>query len=355
MSTTTIKPMDAYMLKITENVANNYDKTVDPNWIRYRDGIGVEEYDLTKPPTTKTYFTLLEHNYTSVQLKDFSRRYKIKISGMKKKDLALRLFARLYFESFATKIQKHARGYLMRLFNQKLHGPACFKRALCVNDSDFLTMEELKTIPPMQFFSYRDVDDFVYGFDTISLYNLIEKSTPATLRNPYNRNVIPDDALKKFRVLIHVGKVLNLGITLELEPVNSTITFRVLDLFQCMNALGNYSDPQWFNDLDKPKLLRLIRELCDIWQYRLNISYQTKCAICPPIGAPFHRVSMLALMEELDIIKIKNVILDVLFKLVNTGIDRDNRCLGAYYVLGAMTLVNESAAQALPWLHQSVS
>jgi hypothetical protein len=39
---------------------------------------------------------------------------------------------------------------------------------------------------------------------------------------------------------------------------------------------------------------------------------------------------------------------------VNSGIDRDNKCLGAYYVLGALTLVSEDAATSLPWLYQAV-
>ncbi len=46
-------------------------------------------------------------------------------------------------------------------------------------------------------------------------------------------------------------------------------------------------------------------------------------------------------------------IIDILEKLVNNNADRDNKSLGAYYVLGALTLVNEEAAQALPWLYQS--
>lgn len=41
--------------------------------------------------------------------------------------------------------------------------------------------------------------------------------------------------------------------------------------------------------------------------------------------------------------------------MVNTGIDNDSKCLGSYYVLGALTLVNENAALALPWLHDSFS
>jgi hypothetical protein len=42
-------------------------------------------------------------------------------------------------------------------------------------------------------------------------------------------------------------------------------------------------------------------------------------------------------------------------KIVNTGVDRDSKSLGAYYVLSALTLVNTEAATSLPWLFQSVS
>ena len=58
---------------------------------------------------------------------------------------------------------------------------------------------------------------------------------------------------------------------------------------------------------------------------------------------------------EPNIEKIKQTALDILEKFVNTGIDKDNKSLGAYYVLGALTLVNENAAASLPWLYQSVS
>jgi len=45
----------------------------------------------------------------------------------------------------------------------------------------------------------------------------------------------------------------------------------------------------------------------------------------------------------------------VIAKLVTSGIDRDSRALGAYYILGALTIVNHEAAMALPWLYQSMS
>jgi hypothetical protein len=49
------------------------------------------------------------------------------------------------------------------------------------------------------------------------------------------------------------------------------------------------------------------------------------------------------------------MILTMLEKMVNSGINTDSRTLGAYYVLSALTLVSEPAAQALPWLFHSVS
>ena len=36
-----------------------------------------------------------------------------------------------------------------------------------------------------QFFSFKDDDGFIYGFDILSLWQLYEKSN--TIENPYNR------------------------------------------------------------------------------------------------------------------------------------------------------------------------
>jgi len=41
--------------------------------------------------------------------------------------------------------------------------------------------------------------------------------------------------------------------------------------------------------------------------------------------------------------------------LIYNGINRDSQYLGASYVLSALTLVNESAAESMPWLYYSVA
>jgi hypothetical protein len=56
-----------------------------------------------------------------------------------------------------------------------------------------------------------------------------------------------------------------------------------------------------------------------------------------------------------NLYEIQKIVLDVVVKLVNTGIDREHKSLGCLYVLSALTLVSEDAALTIPWLFESVS
>ena len=97
------------------------------------------------------------------------------------------------------------------------------------------------------------------------------------------------------------------------------------------------------------------QSLNDIWNYRAQILTTIKRNICPPYGNPFMNVNMNHLQHETIVQNIQRMILPILEKFVNSGVDKDSKSLGAYYVLGALTLVNENAATSLPWLFQSVS
>ena len=54
-------------------------------------------------------------------------------------------------------------------------------------------------------------------------------------------------------------------------------------------------------------------------------------------------------------LQLQKIALTIINQLVTKGINTEYSNLGAYYVLGALTLVNDQAAIALPWLFQSVS
>ena len=97
-----------------------------------------------------------------------------------------------------------------------------------------------------------------------------------------------------------------------------------------------------------------MRELGDIWGYRAQLSDTVKREICPPIGDPFRTINIHTLPNH-TIEGLKKMALTTMESLVRRGVNESSRALGANYVLCALTLVNNDAANALPWLYQSVA
>jgi len=309
-------------------------------------------------PTINTYNELIYNNYNVTQLKNFAKNYKLKLSG-NKQQLIMRVYTFLYFSYYIIKIQKIFRRFLAKKYIM-LHGPAVLNRKLCTNTDDFISMEPIEEINYRQFISYKDIDGFIYGFDITSLHNLFIKSADK-IRNPYNRNLIPDTLFKDIRALIRYSKILKININLNFEDDTikvsneKAIELKAITLFQQIDSLGNYSNANWFLSLNRNQVIKFIRELMDIWQYRAQLPTQTKRNICPPIGDPFRNLNIQYVNTEQNLWNVKKIILDIMEKFVNSGIDKDSKALGAYYVLGALTLVNTEAATSLPWLFQSVN
>jgi len=305
-------------------------------------------------PDTSNYFKLLTIKVNISNLKSYLKHYSLKTTG-KKDDLLKRIFMFLHLSSHAVSMQKLFRGYLQRYFN-RLHGPAYMKRSLCVNDTDFFTLDPLNEIDKHQFISFKDKDNFVYGFDICSLYKLLTDSGKSVM-NPYNRNKIPGFFLFRIKNIIRLGKLFNIhvNVIIEDEIVNKAklVQFKALEIFQKIDALGNYSDPRWFLSLNHAQLTKFVRELADIYNYRANLLQETKQKIYPHTGDIFDGFDMNH-MIGLEIDKTRDYILNLVERFVVSGIDNDSKSLGAYYVLASLTLVNSVAAEAIPWLYQSV-
>ena len=142
---------------------------------------------------------------TSLNVLKYTLKYHGKPVSGRKRELINRIHSYYMQIRHATKIQKIFRGYLVRE-SEKLRGPAVNNKDICNNETDFNTMELLTDLPRELFFSYRDTNGFVYGFNVFSLMLMFKRSRK--LVNPYNREEMPFETMqnifsiyKKIRIL----------------------------------------------------------------------------------------------------------------------------------------------------------
>ena len=327
-----------------------------------RGKLKLSEEDFVVPKFSE-YGLLSRYNYNVSQLKTINKQYKLKISGTKR-ELIYRVYNYLKYSYYAGQIQKVFRGYMLRKLN-KARGPALFNRTMCVNKTDFLSMEDIREIPCCQFLSFTTKDGFTYGYELCSIYMLLKKHRerhPSSNlpKNPYNRQSLPANIRVQIDTIIRLSRIYNLELKLDLEdPQEHQMTLaernasKTISVFQLIEELGNYVDHEWFAVLDRDQLLIFHRELLDIWEYRAQLSEEIKQKICPPTGNPFTCANLHNLRFQ-SVDNIRSAALIAMHNLVSKGVDDGFKALGAYYVLTALTIVSFEAAQNLPWLYEAM-
>lgn len=316
------------------------------------------------------YNDILKYNYNVSQLRCIAKHYKLSTGG-NKDYLKKRLFNFLYYSYNIIIVQKYVRYFLTKKYI-KCHGPAFYNRSLCSNDVDFCTLDNLSTICYNQFISFKDNNSHIYGFDIKSLYNLFIKSDNAkknnnsnsnfsNVLNPFTNVFFSHNILEQLLEYIRLTKLLKLELDLNYDELiivslNKQLEMKILTLFQRIDSLGNYTNIKWFMELDKYGLIHFIRELADIWNYRANLTQETKRAIVPPSGNPFHSDHInIHNLPQYNFIQIKKYSIQIIDLMINKGINETSCVLGSYYVLCALTMVSSDAADSLPWLYEAVN
>jgi hypothetical protein len=335
--------------------------------------------------------------YNAKELRKIKLLYDFALSGSKQ--VLMDRVSRLYImEEKCLLIQKCFRGYIIRE-SFRLRGPALKKRGMCVNDTDFYTLEPIKNISVNEFFSYEGDKKFVYGFDIDSITTLFKnKQRTNGIVNPYNRESM-DYMRITIEKLTRLNRLINKSSTSDYiqepqRPVSQRMVYSVTDLsgnvlrdqnaaidqiydinemieklrtirnlptqrrienlFVEIDSLGNYAQSTWFAQLDRRDCIRYFRSLYDIWYYRAQIPFDVKRKICP-LSDPFitilnQRIRYNDVSEEV----IRELCLCVMEDMIYTGIDNGFRTLGAFHVLCGLTLVSSDARTAMPWLYDSV-
>lgn len=349
--------------------------------------------------TYNEYFknNVILHKYKMPQLKDILKSCNIRLLGTKT-ELITKIENYFINCSAAEKIQRIFRGYMAKQ-SILLRGEGFTDITMCVNDSDFYSLEPLKEISPKYFFSFSS-GKFTYGCNIISMVHLIKNKT--MVKNPYNRENIELKTIQNMLNLYNLIKIiygfpedtpiLNTTLILSIHininnQTNRTVSqtpfisltdtnidneiilerqcklrtmrekpflTRVQELFMEIDLLGNYTDSVWFLQLERYDYLRMYRTLHDIWTFRGNLTRQTKKNICivedPFIEAQRERINF----QDVPLEVIREICLKIFEHLVYCGRDDEYRKIGTLHALTALTMVSLPARNAFQWLYESL-
>mgnify|MGYP006131206357 FL=1 len=250
--------------------------------------------------------------------------------------------------NFLKKVQRNYSERKTRI----LKGEGYPDKTKCNNDIDFFTYDSISDIDDKYFFSYKDTSGFIWFFDIRSFNKLIEMGH----NNPYTRDEIPEDVKGR---AVHLSKILRLSKEDELinnEELTLTrdqiLKQKTIDIFSQMEQFGYGCNISWFLELDSRKLKHLYKNLEDIWNYRLNLSYDTKSRISPPNGIAFN-IPFIEVNAIRNTIDIQEIILNEIFKF-NNAITEGDRKLGLMYFLLGLGLVSRECYEEHQWIMHAV-
>ena len=232
-------------------------------------------------------------------------------------------------------------------------GPLLRFKAEANNPFDFFSSDPIDEIPLRDFISFVDSGKG-YIMDIKSVSSLLDhvQKTGETPANPFNRNPLPALFLRRYQR--HIGKKApSLWSNLQAVSETQKHELAVTDIFRSLEDLGNYTNPEWFLGLSHIGLQRLYIELADIWYHRASLTHADRARIVPPPEKAFKiPVTTVLIMRPKAL---KPLLVETCQTLVTSAPSKGDRQLGGMYILGALTLVSESAATAFPWLLEMFS
>ncbi len=247
------------------------------------------------------------------------------------------------------KIQSILRSYLIRK-KIKLHGIAALNRKLLNNDADFLTFENIFDLPISDLFTFKDSSGKYWGFHIATFKELI-KTEPIT--NPYNTLLIDSNIIDNFKKLLYISEKKNKIEILQDNITNPDIKLqqKCIAVFQKMDNLKQYTQCEWFLNLNLTYLKQLYKYMEDMWNYRIGLSHQQRFRYVS--NGKLFTENMNNIYRINDRYKLSHLLLDEFDRLISEGHTEADKATGSLWILTGLTLVSSDARNALPWLYNA--
>lgn len=225
-----------------------------------------------------------------------------------------------------------------------------YRKKLCYNDTDILTFNSKYVIPEKYFYIFNDsTTKKKYAYDIRTLIEIINSNYPSC---PYTFRIFTDE--EKNKINLYKNKIILQGINIEIEKKVLTeeeeTNMKIKDVFYQINMLDNYTNSIWFKNLNIYQLYDLYLIMEDIWNYRSNMTTESKKKIVK--GGILFTYPKMMIKSIKSKIKLQNIILNDFSRLITEGIDREEMKLGAILILTGLVEVSHEASDALPHLIQ---
>ena len=351
--------------------------------IDYIENSNLDTYSLSRINASLDYYKLLKNKHIHYETSQFLQAIYNIVNLKAFFDILLKANT---FLPQVIKLQRYIKKSL-QLLKQNRHGPAFKNRQLCVNDSDFFTLDELKDIPNDDFFSFIDEKKFIYGFSIDSIIQLILKSdehyfdqfsrkikhrhtsnsqpklcyyqfikilynhySKIKIINPYTRFVI-DNSIKLKAIRLYARKEYDINRieeVVEVIDIKTLVKNKCLSIFQKIDMFGYQTDINWLYDQNQAVLKIFYKKLALLWNFEfgLNNEARYKIAHSHNIFVNLHDI----MISKQDKYTLLDKILEPVNAMVSNGRTDSDKQSGCIVVLYALAFINNRCVMANPWL-----
>jgi len=243
------------------------------------------------------------------------------------------------------KIQQFVKIHIKKT-NIKNRGEAVYKRSICVNDSDFNTLDPLGEVKNNEFYSYTDNKAFIYGFHIDSLHELFKRKKGRVM-NPYNREYFPEHVRTDIISLRKLKKP-------EIQEKQQKICIELLVKAKCVDVFckidihGYHTNINWLYNASTMGLKHFYKKLIYYWNHKLGMTNALKNSILP--NGDVINSNIQIVRSNMNRYKLLDKILDILNLVVSSAVDISDRNAGCILILHALSEISRECTESNSWL-----